>query len=271
MELQPESRDQPTITPTQFILHSIAAPWDEQRIYEYWRDSTNLESHFGLDFDGSMGQFLSTTTKADANYQANARAVSIETASNLEHTDPWTEAQVEQLIRLGVWLHQTHGIPLRVCRSWDDPGYGYHALYREWSTSGTACPGAARIRQFRERVFPGIVARATGQTTNEDDMTPDQIAEAPLLYRGLDGRQRPVESNLQDFLNNFIQAHARIEAALAAQSAVMQALVAQLGQAHGVDTASVIAAIEDAAGRAVSEYLAGASITFHGGPAAPTN
>ncbi|PVC73459.1 N-acetylmuramoyl-L-alanine amidase [Streptomyces sp. CS081A] len=183
MELQPESDQQAAIDPTQFIMHSIAAPWDERRIYEYWRDSTNLESHFGLDFDGSLGQFIGTETKADANYSANLRAdgtgaVSIETASNLEHTDPWTVAQMTELIDLGVWLHKTHGIPLRICRSWTDPGFGYHALYPQWAKNGTACPGAARIKQFREVVFPGIVARATGKATTpteEDDMEPVDI------------------------------------------------------------------------------------------------
>ncbi len=39
MELQPESDAQPAIRPTQFILHSIAAPWTARRMYEYWRDS----------------------------------------------------------------------------------------------------------------------------------------------------------------------------------------------------------------------------------------
>lgn len=181
LELQPESDQQAAIKPTQFIMHSIAAPWDEKRIYEYWRDSTNLESHFGLDFDGSLGQFIGTQTKADANYRANLRsdgtgAVSIETASNLEHSDPWTPAQIEELIKVGVWLHQQHAIPLRVCRTWTDPGFGYHALFPEWSVSGTACPGAARIRQFKEAVFPGIVARANG-STEEEDMTPDQAKQ----------------------------------------------------------------------------------------------
>lgn len=185
LELQPESDSQPAIRPTQFIMHSIAAPWDEQRIYEYWRDSTNLESHFGLDYDGSMGQFIGTQTRADANYRANLRpdgtgAVSVETASNLKHTDPWTPEQIEALIRLGVWLHQQHGIPLRICQAWDDPGYGYHRLYPEWSSGGTDCPGDARVRQFREVVFPGIVARATGTTppTQETDMTIQKIDEA---------------------------------------------------------------------------------------------
>ena len=167
MELQPESDGQPAIVPTQFILHSIAAPWTPQRIYEYWRDSTNLESHFGLGYDGSLGQYIGTQTRADANMHANLRpdgtgAVSCESASNLQHTDPWTDAQVATLIRLGVWLHQQHGLPLRICRSWDDPGYGYHRLFPQWSDGGTACPGDARVRQFQELVFPGIVTAATG-------------------------------------------------------------------------------------------------------------
>ncbi|MEU2075412.1 N-acetylmuramoyl-L-alanine amidase [Streptomyces sp. NPDC013489] len=204
MELQPESDQQHAIRPTQFIMHSIAAPWDEKRMYEYWRDSTNLESHFGLDYDGSIGQFIGTETRADANYRANERpdgtgAVSIETASNLKHTDAWTDEQVDQLIRLGVWLHQRHGIPLRICRTASDPGYGYHALHADWAVSGTACPGDARIRQFREVVFPGIVARAT--STEEDDMTPEErklltdtaaavkrieaaLAKKPWTYKG---------------------------------------------------------------------------------------
>ena len=169
MELQPESSSQPAIVPTQFILHSIAAPWGPERIYEYWRDSTNLESHFGLGVDGSMGQFLSTETCADANYKANRRpdgtgAVSMETYSDLQHTDPWTEEQIRAIIRVGVWLHRTHRIPLRICRTASDSGFGYHRMFREWSTGGTECPGDARVAQFHSRVFPGIVAAA-----NEED------------------------------------------------------------------------------------------------------
>ena len=188
LELQPESDSQPAITPTQFIMHSIAAPWSEQRIYEYWRDSTNLESHFGLDYDGSLGQFIGTQTRADANYLANRRpdgtgAVSIETASNLKHTDPWTAEQVETLIRLGVWLHEEHDIPLRICRTADDPGYGYHRLHADWSTGGTECPGDARVQQFREVVFPGIVARATGKTPAPapTSPTPAQESDVPTV------------------------------------------------------------------------------------------
>lgn len=178
LELQPESDQQPAIRPTQFIFHSIAAPWTAQRTYEFWRDSTNLESHFGLGFRGDLAQYIGTQTRADANYRANLRAdgtgaISLESASNLEHTDPWTAEQIPKLIDVGAWAHQTHDIPLRICRSWDDPGFGYHSLHPEWSMGGTACPGAARIKQFKEIVFPGIVARANG-STEEEDMTPEE-------------------------------------------------------------------------------------------------
>ncbi|MGW0933267.1 N-acetylmuramoyl-L-alanine amidase [Streptomyces sp. NPDC002644] len=165
MELQPESDAQPAIKPTQFIVHSIVAPWTARRTYEYWRDSTNLESHFGIDYEGAIAQYIGTETRADANAGANRRpdgtgAVSAETASNTKATDPWNAKQLEDLISLGVWLHQKHGIPLRICRTHSDPGYGYHSMFPQWSTSGTACPGKARIKQFKEVVFPGIVARA---------------------------------------------------------------------------------------------------------------
>ncbi|WP_240800706.1 N-acetylmuramoyl-L-alanine amidase [Streptomyces sp. ICN441] len=178
MELQPESDSQPAIRPTQFIVHSIVAPWTARRTYEFWRDSTNLESHFGLGYEGDLAQYIGTETRADANAAANRRpdgtgAVSIETASNTKASDPWTEEQVEQLVRLGVWLHQRHDIPLRICRTADDPGYGYHRLHKAWSTSGTACPGDARVAQFREDVFPEIVRRATSKPA------PPPVQEAP--------------------------------------------------------------------------------------------
>ncbi|MCY0963382.1 N-acetylmuramoyl-L-alanine amidase [Streptomyces sp. H27-H5] len=195
MELQPESDSQPAIRPTQFILHSIAATWTKERTYEYWDQSTNLESHFGQSYDGSIAQYIGTETRADANYLANRRsdgtgAVSIETASNDDHSDPWTDAQVEGLIRLGVWLHQTHGIPLRVCRSASDPGFGYHRLHADWAVSGTACPGDKRVAQFKNIIFPSIVARANGQTApTEEDM--------PLTAEDLDKVAKAVWSHTE--------------------------------------------------------------------------
>ncbi|MFF2042983.1 peptidoglycan-binding protein [Kitasatospora sp. NPDC058170] len=193
MELQPESDEQPAIVPTQVIFHSIAAPWTPRRIYEYWRDSTNLESHFGVGYDGGVGQFVGTETRADANMQANRRAdgtgaVSVESASNDRHTDPWTDAQVAALTALGVWLHRTHGIPLRACRTADDPGYGFHRMFPDWSDGGTACPGDARVRQFYDVVLPGIVAGSAGGgggggTGGSTPLPPPRADSGPARYR----------------------------------------------------------------------------------------
>ncbi|CAL9614161.1 hypothetical protein SUDANB1_05691 [Streptomyces sp. enrichment culture] len=179
LELQPESDNQAAIRPTQFIVHTIVAPWTPQRTYEFWRDSTNLESHFAVGYDGSAAQFIGTQTRADANAGANRRAdgtgaVSAETASNTSGSDPWTDEQLDTLVRIGVWLHEHHGIPLRICRSHDDAGFGFHSMFPQWSTNGTACPGAARIKQFHEVLFPRIVAAANGQTQQEENV-PDYV------------------------------------------------------------------------------------------------
>ncbi len=164
--LLPENNTQRKITPRIFIYHSIAAPWSVQRTYEYWRDSTNLESHFGVDYNGYIGQFMDTHVRADANAGANNFAISCETASNLEHTDPWNSRQLDSLIRLGIEAHQRDGIPLRIADRWDGNGFGIHRMFPEWSLGGTACPGDARASQFRNEIFPDIVRRNSGSSGN---------------------------------------------------------------------------------------------------------
>ncbi|SFD14544.1 peptidoglycan recognition protein family protein [Streptomyces aidingensis] len=255
MELQPESDAQPAIRPTQFIVHSIVAPWTPERTYEHWKNSTNLESHFGLGYDGRMGQYIGTETRADANAAANRRpdgtgAVSIETASNTSATDPWTPEQVEALVRLGVWLHRTHGIPLRVCRSHSDPGYGYHSLHREWSTSGTACPGRPRIAQFRDEVFPAIVARASGASatpSKEDDMPSAEEVAAEVWRHRLPHPRADITITAATLLRQAWIKVERTEARIVAQAAVIEQLAAALAAHHQeIDPDGLIARIEAA-------------------------
>lgn len=259
MELQPESDSQPAIVPTQFILHSIAAPWTKERTFEYWRDSTNLESHFGQSYDGSIAQYIGTQTRADANYLANRRsdgtgAVSIETASNDNHSDPWTDAQVEGLISLGVWLHRQHGIPLRICRTASDPGFGYHRLHSDWAVSGTDCPGDARVAQFKNVIFPAIVARANGLTpdpSEEDDMpTAEEIATAVWQHTETNAATgRPVYMGA--VMAWMDKVHNNQSAQIAASQAAITALATQLGQLDDVDTDTVVAAVRQAIADAV--------------------
>ncbi|MGH3584786.1 MAG: peptidoglycan recognition protein family protein [Pseudonocardia sp.] len=238
MELQPESDDQAAIRPTQLIVHSMAAPWTPRRLYEFWRDSTNLEAHFGLGYGGDLAQYIGTETRADANAAANGRAISVETASNTSSTDPWTAEQVDKLIDLGVWAHRRHDIPLRICRTATDPGFGWHRLHSAWSTGGTACPGRKRIEQFKEVVMPGIRARAAG----EDDM-PITDADAKKVARAvaeLDAYAVPWTSdNKKNQLNNAVASMWRIvyrtEAEVKAQRKVIDKLADALGQAGSFD------------------------------------
>lgn len=271
MELQPESDSQSAIKPTQFIVHSLAAPWTAKRTYEYWRDSTNLESHFGLGYEGDLGQYIGTQTKADANAAANLRAdgtgaVSLESASNLKATDPWTAAQVEELIKLGVWLHKTHGIPLRLCRSASDPGFGWHKQFDAWNPNAHACPGPARITQFKTVVFPGIVARAAGTPNQEDDValsTDDKkwiedaikrVAPAAVLTTDNiipNPNSATAEKNPHITLSTAVQNNEsvarrvdRTTAALTAQLAALTAVVGELAKGGGLDAAEIQAAAE---------------------------
>jgi hypothetical protein len=253
-ELQPESDAQPAIRPTQFIVHSIIAPWTAKRTYEYWRDSTSLESHFGLGYAGDLGQFIGTETRADANAGANRRAdgtgaVSCETASNTQGTDPWTAEQIEMLIQLGVWLHQRHGIPLRFCRTHDDPGFGYHRLFAQWSTSGTNCPGDARVKQFKEVVFPGIVARATGTSTphKEDTvaLTDDDIRKiGRQVVTGANGMKSPDDPTVDWAMSSYLGLTYKTTRTIAADLAAVKAQVEALS-VGGVDLDALATKVAD--------------------------
>lgn len=253
MELQPESDAQPAIVPTQLIFHSIAAPWTPQRTYEFWRDSTNLESHFGLGYDGSLAQYIGTQTRADANYRANLRpdgtgAVSVESASNDQHTDPWTDAQVEALISLGVWMHQQHGIPLRICRTADDPGYGYHRLHADWAIGGTACPGDARVAQFKTVIFPAIVARANGAPTPTTTPATEEFTMDPAAETWFGS----LNAMLWGLKND-----------LAAMQATVASLVKLVADDNDLDAGAVAAAVKQAVTEALAASTVDVNVNVH--------
>ncbi|MEU5624294.1 peptidoglycan recognition protein family protein [Streptomyces tendae] len=263
MELQPESDQQAAIKPTQFIVHSIVGPWTARRTYEYWRDSTNLESHFGIGYAGDIAQYIGTETRADANAAANRRpdgtgAISVETASNLTATDPWTDEQVEELIKAGAWAHERHGIPLRLCRWASDPGFGWHKMHGAWNPNAHSCPGPARIKQFEQVVFPGIVARATGKTNppkQEDDMTPEQakqlkqLHDALVPYAGWDYKGKNEKSDAYAYLRGTKADVAK----LTAQVGALTAAVGKLAAGGGLDAAEIKAAAEAGAQAALAQ------------------
>lgn len=169
----PENRTQAAIVPTQLIFHST---WGgRSNPYNFFATGTGNESHFWVDNNGVLYQFVDTEVRADAQWSANARAISVETADLGDpHSQGWTPAQLDTLVRLAAWANDVHRIPLRTCPAADAPGVGWHAMWHDWNKNDHDCPGPARVAQI-----PTIITRA-----QEDDM-PLTDADAVKVARAV--------------------------------------------------------------------------------------
>jgi N-acetylmuramoyl-L-alanine amidase len=132
-KLLPEWQSQPRITPVLIIDHSIVG--SAIGAWWYFHDTTGIESHFIIrgrrsgSADGHIWQLMDTDRRADANWQANNKAISIETEDDGDpDTQPWTTAQLQSLI----WLHNKLAslyptIRRREATDCDGPGLGFHS------------------------------------------------------------------------------------------------------------------------------------------------
>ena len=167
-ELLPEAFSQPEILPWSVILHSNAGPrytkWEALKNYMARKDIT-IESHFQVDLDGTIVQYMPLNRRADCNAKANLMkvpwfggttqavgAVSFETAdegyATLEQT-PWTLAQANQIAQAIAAIGHKYGVPYVSPAYWNDRGVGYHSQFKEWSVyTGKTCPGRTRIQQM---------------------------------------------------------------------------------------------------------------------------
>jgi hypothetical protein len=188
----PEATSQPKITPRVVVYHTAVGRLATTE--RFFRDSTGVESHLmvggpwdGPELDGVIWQWMTLDRQADANLDANAFAISIETSDNAplrpEDIKPWSPKQLASLVRLGNWLAERFNIPRRQCPAWDAAGFGWHAMWgapSHWTPSaGKVCPGPARIAQLKTIVFPAIFA---GREL-EDDMTTEQAQQLQALYQ----------------------------------------------------------------------------------------
>ena len=162
----PENATQPKIRPTQVIHHVTSSTGAISGTWKYFAlETVGVESHFGVDYTDVAWQGIDDETRADANLLANKRpdgtgAISVETRGGEFGT--WTNWQIDWLVAHGVWCHEQHGIPLRICRTPDDPGFGYHTLFgapSAWTPVAKTCPGPHRITQWKTIVFPRIEAK----------------------------------------------------------------------------------------------------------------
>lgn len=183
----PEAFSQPIIQPYQWIVHTAVDGPGPTDLGDYFDNaSVPLESHTWLRWDRHE-QFMPFVRRADANYKANLftkngrtlGAISSETEDDgTPEQRPWNGYQLGELVRFGVFLNRTYGIPAVIPKTWDGPGMGWHSLFpKQWTNvAGKTCPGETRIGQFKKIVLPGIQKVLKGTTSpQEDEDMPKEI------------------------------------------------------------------------------------------------
>lgn len=193
LQLIPESATQAHIVPRAIILHSAGG---KGSLYGFWLNSSDLECHFWISETGVVEQYMSTTTRADANLHANSFAVSIETESTVTASEPWTQAQLDAIIKLCDWLCETHNIPREQIASPTGSGIGWHVMWGapgDWTPArGKVCPGPRRIEQTQQIVIPAVAKMAQPQEQDDWlDMTP---AEQKALVDKVNGTALQVDA-----------------------------------------------------------------------------
>jgi hypothetical protein len=151
----PDSGHEPAIAMHTVIHHSIVG--SAEGAFQYFAGATAIESTFIVKKSGYFWQCMSLGEQADANFRANAFAGSIETEDNGHpDTDPWTPAQLDTLVWLSLEMRRLRPlIAHRKCRTWDDPGIGYHSLFPgQW----TNVPGKLLALDTPVPTADGLVA-----------------------------------------------------------------------------------------------------------------
>jgi hypothetical protein len=179
---------------TQVILHTIVG--SARATIEGWQRRNTLESTFVVALDGTIFQTMDSASRADANRNANRSAISIETEDHGVGRDgewdpdrvwvPWTEAQLQAIVRLLEWAHRTHDIPLQRCASPTAPGVGYHSMWgtpSPWTPVVKSCPGPARIRQFDTSIRAFLAGDPMPDGAEIQGYTQRPIASLPVELR----------------------------------------------------------------------------------------
>lgn len=145
-----------------------------------------VESHFGTGYiNGKLTayQWGDTARTADANLDANPRAISIENADTSDpyrhwtgsDVPPFTDEQCELIAQITAWACQVHDIPAVLVPDSlpSRRGIGWHrqgidpwrvAGGEKWSDStGKVCPGDRRIAQIKAVIIPRVQAILHGQ------------------------------------------------------------------------------------------------------------
>lgn len=174
----PANATQSSIRPRAFIIH---APVDSDKTTSLfdWYKSQGNETHFYITRLGGLEQYMDTEVRADAQFSANAFAISVEVwDGRASHPDtpttPMGPNQMATLESLANWACDTHGIPRHLVDNPTGSGIGWHEQFPEWNHNGHDCPGPAREEQITDTLIPALQPHAEPTIPPQED--PDDMA-----------------------------------------------------------------------------------------------
>lgn len=209
-KLLPEAGSQGTQPNYISIIHTMVGYLNGTDNY-FGRADIGLESTFGVGgrydgatLDGAIYQWMRLFDVADANYQANAYAMSTETSDGggNRYLEPWSPKQAESLAQLNAaWCIKLDRPPVLVSRAHStERGIGHHRQGTDpwrkpgddyWSPEGNrACPGDTRINQLANEVIPRV--RSIVDSVKQTSLTPPveeiDVQLDEVVGTGSDGR-----------------------------------------------------------------------------------
>lgn len=192
------------------IVNHIAVSSKSRRsLFDFFNNAKNgVCPHFFIDYYGGVEQHIDTAHMSACDYQGSNRTVSIEFGGGVgaDINAGYSQAQMVAAVKLWVWLHKTHGIPLTAMKDSksSSTGVAYHRLGvprskyvsasapgwlipggEKWSTAvGKVCPGPGRIKQI-----PGMITDARAQAkggANPPKPSPTTPAKKPPAKASLE-------------------------------------------------------------------------------------
>lgn len=130
---------------TGIVLHCNAAEsYDLRGFFQASVDPDQVSSHFQVARDGTIWQYIDTSTQAWCQGLGNADYLSIESEGLA--TESATAQQVASIARILRWVHETHGIRYLLAERPGDFGFGWHGMGAaagvDWGHS--ECPGVRK-------------------------------------------------------------------------------------------------------------------------------
>lgn len=167
---QTEPKIKPLVLNFHTIVGTLSAAYNVFKAQGYYGD----ESTFGVagpwdkangQKDGECWQFQNIFRQADAQFDGNLFADSIETSDGGNPHRPWSSAMMDLMIDLGVdWCLENDRKPelVPVTGPIGRQGIGYHERRPEWNKDGHVCPGPVREGQLRQIIIPKMRGRING-------------------------------------------------------------------------------------------------------------